>query len=67
MSSHFIIRETALIIIILSSVFGLAIPKSDDSNKNRVFNQPLSDEEHYMGEDHLHNPDFDHEAFLGIH
>ena len=34
----------------------------------RIHPQPLSDEKHYEGDDEEegdHNPDFDHEAFLG--
>jgi hypothetical protein len=48
----------------MSLVFGLAIPKSDDKKKNRVVS-PLSDEEHYVGDGHEHNREYDHEAFLG--
>ena len=66
MKSYHIFEEFLLNIIILSIVFGLAIPKSDDkSHKNRIID-PLSDEEHYTGPEHNeHNPEYDHKAFLG--
>ncbi|KFM74065.1 Calumenin-A, partial [Stegodyphus mimosarum] len=45
------------------TVDGLVIPKSDGSSK-RVHENLLSDEDHYNSEE-LHNPEYDHEAFLG--
>lgn len=49
----------ALVVITYSS----AIPKPGEDKKNRVHEQKLSDMEHeHEGE---HNPDYDHEAFLG--
>jgi hypothetical protein len=64
-SLHFI-EEFVFMALIMSLVFGLAIPKSDDNTKNqRVFDHTLSDEQHYGEDGQHHNRDFDHEAFLG--
>ena len=43
------------------------IPRPNEgTGKARVHEQqPLSHEEHYNGDQHEHNADFDHEAFLG--
>lgn len=51
-----------LLLCFLHLSFTLAIPKEEH---NRVHQQkPLSDEQHYKEGDE-HNPDYDHEAFLG--
>lgn len=49
-----------LIAITLSS----AIPKPGEG-KNRVVDKDLSDQKHFDGDDHDHNKEYDHEAFLG--
>ena len=43
------------------------IPRpNEDGTKKRVHEQkPLSDEQHYKGDGHKHNAEYDHEAFLG--
>lgn len=48
-------------------IFVDAIPRPNEgTGKNRVHeSQPLSGEEHYTGDQHEHNSDYDHEAFLG--
>ncbi|CAG9857216.1 unnamed protein product [Phyllotreta striolata] len=40
-----------------------AVLANDASHENRVFNKELSDKEHFENEHH--NPEYDHEAFLG--
>ncbi|CAG5132821.1 unnamed protein product [Candidula unifasciata] len=47
-------------IFLLAVTHSSAIPTSEE--RQRVFDKPLSDEDHDNGE---HNPDYDHEAFLG--
>lgn len=51
-------------LLLVSSVAVLAIahPKEED-HKDRVYNRDLSDKEHFENEHH--NPEYDHEAFLG--
>lgn len=39
-----------------------ALPK-EETHKERVYNRDLSDKEHFENEHH--NPEYDHEAFLG--
>lgn len=48
--------------LILTLILAVACRASDD--KTRSFEKPLSDEEHF-GEGHEHNPEYDHEAFMG--
>lgn len=67
------LSNVILLIIIISIVYGLAIPDKKHHNSNsRVIKKQLSDEEHYQDIEHddglheqQHNRDFDHEAFLG--
>ncbi|XP_018572826.1 calumenin [Anoplophora glabripennis] len=51
-----------LVIALLVTTFGVALPKEETHN-DRVFNRELSDKEHFENEHH--NPEYDHEAFLG--
>ncbi|XP_015596985.1 calumenin [Cephus cinctus] len=44
-------------------VIAQAIPKPEDEQKNRVLDKDLSEQEHFVNSQH--NPDYDHEAFLG--
>ncbi|CAH0560420.1 unnamed protein product [Brassicogethes aeneus] len=49
-------------IVILCAVVGvLALPKEE--KKDRIYERELSDKEHFENEHH--NPEYDHEAFLG--
>ena len=41
------------------------IISGEESNRRRNPPKDLSDQEHYVGNGHDHNDDFDHEAFLG--
>lgn len=55
--------EVYLIFALVVITYSSAIPKPGEDKKNRVHEQKLSDMEHeHEGE---HNPDYDHEAFLG--
>ncbi|KAF4523076.1 hypothetical protein B566_EDAN003088 [Ephemera danica] len=59
-------RNTMKFIIIITVIVGVAtaIPKPDEKEKKpRTMERDLSDKEHYQNEEH--NPDYDHEAFLG--
>lgn len=38
-------------------------PEAKGQKKDRVYDQDLSEEEHFEGEEH--NTEYDHEAFLG--
>lgn len=49
------------VLVLLISV-AQALPKSEEKTE-RVFNRELSDKEHFESEHH--NPEYDHEAFLG--
>lgn len=49
-----------LLIATVTLTFGL--PK-EENHKDRVYNRDLSDKEHFENEHH--NPEYDHEAFLG--
>uniref|UniRef100_A0A2P2HXB9 Reticulocalbin-3 n=1 Tax=Hirondellea gigas TaxID=1518452 RepID=A0A2P2HXB9_9CRUS len=49
--------------VLLLLVAAAATKPADDDKKSRVMHNELSDEEHYVQEEH--NPDYDHEAFLG--
>ncbi|KAB7501850.1 Calumenin-B [Armadillidium nasatum] len=55
--------RSLIVTLCLSLVFCAALEKRDDEKKSRVINNELSDEEHFAGSEH--NPDYDHEAFLG--
>jgi len=50
-------------LILLSLVALVASKPADEEKKSRVMHTELSDEDHFAG--HEHNPDYDHEAFLG--
>ncbi|XP_061174316.1 calumenin-like isoform X3 [Saccostrea echinata] len=55
--------EIYLILALIVITYSSAIPKPGEDKKNRVHEQKLSEAEHeHEGE---HNPDYDHEAFLG--
>ncbi|BFZ15908.1 hypothetical protein BsWGS_18947 [Bradybaena similaris] len=50
-----------LLVIFMFAIFqSNSIPTTDE--RQRVYDKPLSDEDHDAGD---HNPDYDHEAFLG--
>lgn len=51
-----------LVLLLVLALAVLAIPKREDAQE-RVFDRELSDKEHYENEEH--NPQYDHEAFLG--
>lgn len=53
------LRFLFLVVFLLSAS---ALPK-DENHKDRVFDRDLSDKEHFENE--KHNPEYDHEAFLG--
>lgn len=44
-------------------VMSVSAKPADEERKNRVHHEKLSDEEHFIHDEH--NPDYDHEAFLG--
>ncbi|KAG8182179.1 hypothetical protein JTE90_017130 [Oedothorax gibbosus] len=54
-------RCTTLLLCLFIIVLCKAVPNPDSSK--RVLDKPLSDEQHYENE--AHNPEYDHEAFLG--
>ncbi|CAL1283651.1 unnamed protein product [Larinioides sclopetarius] len=54
-------RNTLLLVCLLVFVVCRAVPNPDGSK--RVHDKPLSEEKHYENE--AHNPQYDHEAFLG--
>ncbi|XP_035227343.1 calumenin-A-like [Stegodyphus dumicola] len=58
-----ILNQNLFLVAVFFTVDGLVIPKYDGSSK-RVHENFLSDEDHYNSEE-LHNPEYDHEAFLG--
>jgi Ca2+-binding EF-hand superfamily protein len=55
-----IVREAVVLLVLAFAA--LALPKSEEK-KDRVFDRELSDKEHFQNEHH--NPQYDHEAFLG--
>lgn len=55
-------RYLSFLCISFCSLVALARPP-DAKEKGRIFDGKLSDEEHFKEENH--NPDYDHEAFLG--
>lgn len=54
--------ERLVVLVVLVVAAALALPKSEEKN-DRIFNRELSDKEHFENEHH--NPQYDHEAFLG--
>ncbi|KAJ8974657.1 hypothetical protein NQ317_018876 [Molorchus minor] len=52
----------SVIFVFYISVCILALPK-EEGHQDRAFNRELSDKEHFENEHH--NPEYDHEAFLG--
>lgn len=56
-----IIREFVLFSLLVFQAI-IALPK-EENHKDRVYNRDLSDKEHFENEHH--NPEYDHEAFLG--
>lgn len=54
------VKGLTLVVVLVGAA--LALPKSEEKNE-RVFNRELSDKEHFESEQH--NPEYDHEAFLG--
>ncbi|XP_071552782.1 calumenin-B [Panulirus ornatus] len=54
--------EQRTLLCLLLAVVVIAKP-ADEEKKSRVYNEKLSDEEHFVNDEH--NPDYDHEAFLG--
>lgn len=52
-----------LLIYLLIATSALAVPKPEDKKKDRTVDKELSSQEHYQ--DEQHNPQYDHEAFLG--
>lgn len=56
------IPRKPVLFILVFVVQTLALPK-EESHKERVYNKDLSDKEHFENEHH--NPEYDHEAFLG--
>lgn len=57
------VMQYSLLLCFLHLSLTLAIPK-EEHRKIHDHQQPLSDEQHYK-EGEEHNPDYDHEAFLG--
>ncbi|KAL1506394.1 hypothetical protein ABEB36_005765 [Hypothenemus hampei] len=51
-----------LLVVVLSLLLVSALPK-EENHKDRVIDRELSDKEHFQNEQH--NPEYDHEAFLG--
>ncbi|KAK3883122.1 hypothetical protein Pcinc_012550 [Petrolisthes cinctipes] len=54
-------RPHALALLLVASLV-IAKP-ADEEKKSRVHDEKLSDESHFLNDEH--NPDYDHEAFLG--
>ncbi|XP_006815661.1 calumenin-like isoform X2 [Saccoglossus kowalevskii] len=57
---------SSVLSIALGILFLSVVAKPTDKNqarKDRILEEKLSDKDHYDGD--LHNPDYDHEAFLG--
>ncbi|KAK2577903.1 hypothetical protein KPH14_005215 [Odynerus spinipes] len=54
---------TVFQVVFILTISATAIPKPEDEPKQRVLNEDLSDQEHYVNSQH--NPNYDHEAFLG--
>ena len=46
-------------------VDGIPRPNEDGAKKRVHEQKPLSDEQHFKGDGHKHNAEYDHEAFLG--
>ncbi|MCL4126530.1 UNVERIFIED_CONTAM: hypothetical protein GTU68_061764 [Idotea baltica] len=61
---HKMAFQTLIVTLCLSFALCAAFEKPlEDEKKSRIINNELSDEDHFVGEDH--NLDYDHEAFLG--
>ncbi|KAK2143849.1 hypothetical protein LSH36_807g00115 [Paralvinella palmiformis] len=60
-------KSHALLLALVASTLSSAIPKPEDEHKKRVVDKDLSDQPHFKGADEgaEHNPEYDHEAFLG--
>lgn len=56
-----IMERSVVLCLLLAAV--IAAKPADEEKKSRVHTDKLSDEEHYLNDEH--NPDYDHEAFLG--
>ncbi|MPC08092.1 Calumenin-A [Portunus trituberculatus] len=56
-------RNVVKAVVVMVVVVCAAAKPADEEKKNRVYNEKLSDEEHFIHDEH--NPDYDHEAFLG--
>ncbi|XP_037798070.1 calumenin-A-like isoform X2 [Penaeus monodon] len=56
-----IMERSVVLCLLLAAV--IAAKPADEEKKSRVHTDKLSDEEHYMNDEH--NSDYDHEAFLG--
>ncbi|XP_042858427.1 calumenin-like [Penaeus japonicus] len=54
-------ERSIILCLLLAAV--IAAKPADEEKKSRVHEDKLSDEEHYVNDEH--NPDYDHEAFLG--
>lgn len=54
-------ERSVVLCLLLAAV--IAAKPADEEKKSRVHTDKLSDEEHYLNDEH--NPDYDHEAFLG--
>lgn len=54
-------ERSVVLCLLLAAV--IAAKPADEEKKSRVHTDKLSDEEHYMNDEH--NSDYDHEAFLG--
>jgi hypothetical protein len=59
-----LVPEVLLIVVVLSLVFGLAIPDKDD-HKTRPKTVDSDDSHYGGGGERVHNADYDHKAFLG--
>ncbi|KAK0084302.1 hypothetical protein PV325_007297 [Microctonus aethiopoides] len=55
--------KSVLICLLVIVSIAQAIPKPEDEVKSRVIDKDLSDQEHFIHSHH--NPEYDHEAFLG--
>ncbi len=59
-------RCIGMLVLCLSLlVHGIPRPNEGGAKKRVREQQPLSNEEHYKGDEHEHNTEYDHEAFLG--
>ncbi|XP_043193940.1 calumenin-like [Amphibalanus amphitrite] len=56
--------QRLLLLAVCCCALAAAAPKTSAAHKGRTVEKKLSDEEHFV-EGEEHNPDYDHEAFLG--